>query len=79
MFSLVPTLLVALLMLLSQPISASTVDLAEIQGTIVPGGKEMRGVVEPGTPLCHIVRPCSVPGLALHTALITILRGRKRR
>lgn len=35
-----------------QPASGSTVDLAEIQGTVVPGGKEVRGVVEPGASSC---------------------------
>ena len=43
-------MLVALVLVgvVMQPASSSTVDLAEIQGTVVPGGKEMRGVVDPG-------------------------------
>lgn len=45
--------LAAVLLVAGQTASASSVDLAEIQGTVVPGGKEVRGVVEPGALVPH--------------------------
>ncbi len=50
-------MLVGVAAVVTQPALGSTVDLAEIQGTVVPGGKEVRGVVEMGTMSCPIRRP----------------------
>ena len=49
-------LVVVLLLLLlpAPPALAATVDLADIQGTVVPSGAEVRGVVEPG---CAVLPP----------------------
>ena len=46
--ALVVVVVVLLLLLPAPPALAATVDLADIQGTVVPSGEEVRGVVEPG-------------------------------